>query len=150
MDLPVTPVQPRWRRIAWGIAGIPVTFALFALLITIMFPIGGGIWHVMFAYTQEGDLVGARFVFAGYILATVFITGFLCWTRYPLPWQKRAVVAGAVALCAWLPVLLPDRAGPVFVAQGLLLAPLLPITAFAIGAWSERRRITRKRRRETP
>lgn len=150
MDLPVPSAQPRWRRIAWGIAGIPVAFALFAILITIMFPVGGGIWHLMFAYTHEGNLIGARFVFVGYILATVFITGFLRWTRYPLPWQGRAAVAGAVALCAWLPVLLSERAGLAFRAQGLLLAPLLPLAAFAIGAWAERRRIISKRRRSTP
>lgn len=138
------PPAPRPRRLSgWGIAGIPIALVLFALFIKILFsPISGGSMHLMFAYTPGGSLRGARVVFVGYLLATAFITGFLRWTRYPLPWKGRALVAGAVALCAWLFNLI--WAGTAFRAQGLLLAPLLPLTAFAVGAWSERRRRPRR------
>lgn len=145
MSSPVPSAGSRPRRIAWGIAGIPISLVVFALFVMMLFSwIGGGSMHLMFAYTPGGSLSGARVVFVGYILATAFIMGFLRWTRYPLPWKGRALVAGAIALCAWLFNFIWDSAGPAFRLQGLLLAPLLPLTAFAVGAWSERRRRPRR------
>ena len=132
-----TPYKPPlisgWQiglRIVWGILGIPVALFLFALLITLMFPFGGGIAHIMFAYSPGGNIIGARYVFVGFLLATALVTYFLRLTRYPLPWYGTAVLVSAIALWLWQPVISSD-ASNAFRLQALLLSPLLPATAFA-------------------
>lgn len=140
MSSPGPTDHPRPRSLLWSVAGIPVSLVVFTGFVLLLFsPIGGGSHHLMFAYFEGGSLEGGRTVFIGFVLATAFITGFLRWTRYPLPWRGRAAVAGAIALCVWLATTLLDpRAGLAFRLQALLLAPLLPVTAFAIGAWARR------------
>ena len=133
-------------RIAWGVLGVPLAALLFAILLTLMFPIGGGIAHLMFSYSPGGNLSGARAVFVGFLLATVAVTAVLRRLRYPLPWYGTAGVVSAVALWLWSRPVLSAAAGDAFQRQGLLLAPLLPVAALGAAYWSE----WRHRRIATP
>jgi hypothetical protein len=127
-------------RIAGGVLGVPLAALLFVILLTlVMFPIGGGIAHLMFAYSPGGNLGGARVVFAGFLLVTVVVTAVLRLLRYPLPWYGTAGVVAAVALWLWSRPVLSAGAGDAFQLQGLLLAPLLPVAALGVAYWSERR-----------
>ena len=131
-----------WRRVlrlAWGVLAVPACLVLFALLLALMFPFGGGIAHLMFAYSPGGSLGGARIAFVGHALATMFITGFLRWTHYPAPWYARAGLASVIALWIWAPWAYSEAVSPAFRVQAWLLAPLLPGIAFSIAAWGRPR-----------
>jgi hypothetical protein len=131
--------------VLWGILGIPVAFVMYVVSVALMFPVGGGIAHIMFAYSDGGNLGGARVVFVGHCIAAILVTGFLRWTRYPMPWYWVAFVVSLIGLWLWLPAPMSSSASDEFRRQGLLLTPLLPIVAYAAARVRLRRRSSANR-----
>ena len=116
--MPSTERTLSWRvvgrvalRLFWVLLGIPLALFGFVLLIVLMFPIGGGTGHLLFAYSPGGSLGGARILLVGELIAAVLVTGLFRFVRYPLPWYGVAGLVGLVASWDWLRPALSDAAG---------------------------------------
>jgi hypothetical protein len=140
------------RAAAWSVFAAVTLVCVHAFGMFLVFPIGGGEFHAMFAYTSDGRVEVA---FAAW-RASVLILGFAAiafgfWI--PLPWwvaSLMAVVVGVVhwwQVCAWTPQ------SPAFhgAVVGLLVAmPFAVLLISSVGvllrrAWSPRvLQLTRK------
>lgn len=82
-----------------------------ALSSWVWYPIGGGVFHAMFAYTDVGR-EGIVWRYAGLIGLSIALTSFaLSWLRLRMAVRGIGMAAGAVSLGAWLDVV--TWSGPV-------------------------------------
>jgi hypothetical protein len=90
------PIRAALRRagaaLAMFIAGNVASFAAF--------PIGGGEFHAMFAYS-DGNLSAAYVAFCVYVGTVCAVAALLVATGYRLPWAVLALAATAVAGVYW-------------------------------------------------
>jgi hypothetical protein len=88
------------RRVAWAVFASLAMLGLHTLAMGARFPWGGGEFHSMFAYTQEGRIDVAHLVWrwsVGILGAAAII--FAAWI--PLRWWVTALMACAVGMWHW-------------------------------------------------
>lgn len=121
--------------IGWVALGAPIALVVFALLVAIQFPFGGGVAHALFAYRPGGN-IGAQRTFASAILGVLaLVTYTLRRSHFPLPWYGTAILVTAFAAIVWLNPVMSHAAGRAFRTQGYLLLPLFPLVAAAVARY---------------
>ena len=109
----------------------------------VAFPIGGGEFHAMFAYTAEGRLGVAVRVYGQLLVVLAAVAALLVARGAPLPWWAVAAVGSALglrywwAVCAWQPQSAP------FHETALAPLPGIPVATFAAAALAARWRTRR-------
>ena len=120
--------------------------ALLVVTAAAAFPMGGGEYHAIFAYSEGGRIGAALQVFGTYASALGLGSMVLIVCRFPLPWQGVACIASAVGEVTWLRIYQgPMQSMPfrVVTFAGFVVMPIV-IFALSRGAW----RFQRERRLE--
>ena len=120
------------RQILWTALAIVVLVIALRVAAFIMFPIGGGEYHAIFAYSTEGRLRVAFVTYATYLASLAVVTLWLVWKRYPLPWWLIGAAASGVGLWAWWGVVSWGRQSPTFHAVVLPLTLSFPLIVLSL------------------
>ena len=118
-----------WLVVRHAIAGVVTFFALRAAIVlaaAFAFPIGGGEFHAMFAYSATGRFGTAVLVYAVYLGALVPCVVALSAIRYPFTPTGIARIASVVGMLSWWPVCLwptQSLASRAVALAGLLAMP---------------------------
>lgn len=106
-----------------------ILLVMSSLALSMAFPVGGGHFHAIFAYTDEGRLEPALIAYAWGVGVLTLTAMLLLLLRYPLSWAI-ALVASLIGLrdwwsvCSWIPQ------SSHFHRVALLLLPLIPAVIF--------------------
>ncbi|PWF54671.1 hypothetical protein C7C56_005805 [Massilia glaciei] len=95
------------------------------------FPMGGGVFHAMFAYTEAGR-EGVALQMFGLLAASTLISNFvLQFFRSGVPWWGLAILGSAACADSWLDVTTWSPVAPGFRHLVELLAWCLPVACLA-------------------
>jgi hypothetical protein len=120
------------KQIIWVALAIVILFVGLRVASFLMFPIGGGEYHAIFAYTPDGRVRVALITFATYLASLIAITVLLVWRRYPIPWWMIGAAASVVGLWAWWGIVSWGRQSPSFHATVLPLALAFPLVLLSV------------------
>lgn len=148
------PIRRAWQFMRVGL----VAFALIVVLdlaLSLAFPMGGGRYHAIFAYTKEGRLGNA---YAAYIIALTSLalaSVALVWFR-STHWWIVALVASTVGVWSWWSVCSWQPQSDMFHQSVLRLLPGIPLVLVSVcfgtesmWRWRQRRRQRRAERRRS-
>ncbi len=108
------------RQLIWAFVAIPLVFILFIFLSVVIFvPVGGGVLHLLHAYSPSGNVEGARCVFVSYLISATAISVLMVFLRYPAPWLWIATISSLICVRSWLLVCTFGEAGAEFRHQAL-------------------------------
>lgn len=145
-----------WRKylratLSWAqvMSALVAAFGTMIISIAFMFPIGGGLPHLLFAYSEGGSLAGQRVYFVGLVLASMIGLTVLRRLQRLLRWQFRAALVGLFAAVLWMGPARSAAAGPAFRLQAIALAPILVLASFGSSRLGEWRREQKRRRLES-
>ena len=127
-----------------GLAALALTFGL-GIAAFAMFPIGGGEYHAIFAYTDAGRIRPALVAYTTYLGFLTVAAGVLVWTRYPARWWLIAAAAAVVGLRAWWGICTWEPQAAAFHTTVVALLPGFPMVLFPV-CWA----LARHRRRAQP
>lgn len=105
---------------------------------SIAFPFGGGEFHAMFAYTDEGHLPAALRAFYVQTGALWLAAALLVVARYPLPWWGIAAVSAVTGVWYWWGVVSWEPQSRGFHLAVLGLMAVIPVGAVAVSAIADR------------
>lgn len=88
------------------------------------FPIGGGEYHAIFAYTESGRVEPALIAFVVYSVAIGLTSAALLLARLPLDWRVVAILAATLSIVSWFGIV---RWSAGIVPLGYVSLALLPV-----------------------
>lgn len=147
------------RIAAWLLFAVVMLVCAHAMAMAIAFPYGGGEFHGMFAYTNEGRLEVALAAWRWSVLI-LGIAAIVCgWGWIPLRWWATALLACAAGLIHWWRVVAwhwtPQSPNFHHAVVGLLIAQPFVVMAIAaagagVRAWLGTRSLRGRRRHGEP
>ena len=111
------------------------------LALSMVFPIGGGQFHAIFAYSDEGRLQPALVTYIVEVGALALTALSLLVLHYPLRWWVVASVASCVGISEWWLVCSWEPQSIDFNKVVMLLLPIIPTVIFfvcAVVTWYQR------------
>lgn len=107
------------------------------------FPFGGGEFHAMFAYSDQGRIPRAFMAFRVHVGTVCAVAALLLAARYRLRWQVVALAASVTAGSYWWDVYTWPRQSEAFHRTAGLMMIAIPLVAFAAcgAAHALRRRV---------
>jgi hypothetical protein len=136
------------KEALWTVLAALILAQVMIMASVAVFPMGGGEYHAIFAYTETGRLGAALKAYGTYLLSLAVPAGLLVWSGYPARWWLVASVAAAVGLLAWWGICTWEPQGIGFHTAVIALLPGFPAVLFGV-CWVAARRSARRRVRGT-
>ena len=120
--------------------GGPILFVLHRIGLFLLNPVGGGEFHLIFAYSEGGRVGTAIWVLGESLVLALVLALLVRLVRIPVPWWLVAGVMTAIVLIHWWSIMTFPYAGRSFRLATASLTPIVPGILIKVLFGLERRR----------
>ncbi|RJP54070.1 MAG: hypothetical protein C4583_03510 [Anaerolineaceae bacterium] len=115
---------------AWALFAFLLIGQIHIMVMLFSYPVGGGVLHEVFAYSDGGQFDKAVAVFLLNLSSASILGFFFCLFRFPAPWSIIATIATFYGWVQWHKITSFPYASVEFNQFCLSISPVIPIGVF--------------------